>query len=281
MLRALLDRGEILPREERLVSIAGNGDTYTLAVVPPSSVDGLREAGSTTFVTLDRVTSVIGKTLGKDGALMGWAYGLGLDAGIDAAKAGLDLAGWDRDQLKAYAKDRGITPWRKRDAAASRGTAAHYVAELYASGDEAGARKVLETLDESVRGYAEAALAYLEANRRPIIGVERQLFSLAHRFAGTIDLLLKEHVDRGDGIVVADFKTSRAVYESHAIQLGAYAIAVEELGWGPVVGGVVILLREDGRFEEVAVEPLPQAFLGLLSVYRSLREYRGQKGEQE
>lgn len=261
------------------MSIAGNGDTYTLAVVPPSSVERLRAEGSTTFVELDRVTSVIGKTLGKDGALMGWAYGIGLDAGLDAARAGLDLAGWDRDRLKAYAKDRGLTPWRKRDSAASRGTAAHYVAELAATGRREEAEATLATLDEEVRGYASAALLYIDHllahGSDRIVGVERQLFSLVHRFAGTIDLLL---ADEDGSVTVVDFKTSRGVYESHAVQLGAYAIAVEELGIGRVKGGTIVLLREDGAYDAVPREPLPHAFLGLLQVYRALR---AQKGETE
>lgn len=260
-------------------------DHYSLAVLTPAIQAQLAATGTEyEAVRFDRVTSVIGKTLGKDGALMGWAYAIGLDAALQLANSGLDVSDWDKDKVKAWAKDAGLTPWRKRDAAASRGTDAHYVAELAATGRWDEARAYVETVPEEVRGYAQSALAFVTdyansvtaGNAAPIEGVERVLYSLEHRFAGTVDLVVGK---RGEFLQPWDFKTSKGVYESHRVQLGAYAIALEEMFQTPVTGGKVILLRETGEYEVHDAQPLPAAFLGLLQVYRALKAQKEESHE--
>lgn len=103
-----------------------------------------------------------------------------------------------------------------------------------------------------------------------IVALEKMLYHPAG-FAGTADAVLRLE---GGAVAVVDFKTSARIYESHLLQIGAYARAWEHVHGDPVnTGWAVRLGREDGHtpggLEPVRVEIVPawNAFSSLIVPY--------------
>jgi hypothetical protein len=97
------------------------------------------------------------------------------------------------------------------------------------------------------------------------------LRSLQHGFAGTVDLV---YIDKDGKLVICDLKsreTGKGKYESDDIQTGAYALAWNETETVQVDYRTVLLVHEDGTFEEIPCWIDADVFLMLLSVYKSMR----------
>lgn len=83
------------------------------------------------------------------------------------------------------------------------------------------------------------------------VAAEGLIASPSYLFCGKFDKL----ADRGGQLVLSDYKTSKAIYLEQFVQLGAYAIAIEE--WmGLHVDGLEILRfgKEDGEFETLLID---------------------------
>lgn len=102
------------------------------------------------------------------------------------------------------------SPWSKSKRAADRGTDIHGYLEARLNGWD------VDELSPDALPYKPAADAWLEANPTlEVIATELTAFNPA--YAGTMDL-----VCRIDGrLTIADFKTSKAIYDEAALQLAA------------------------------------------------------------
>lgn len=69
------------------------------------------------------------------------------------------------------------------------------------------------------------------------LAVEAKLFNRALRYCGTLDLLAE--VEGRIGLL--DYKRSKAVYESHHLQSIGYRMALEEIGFDPMPGYVLLM----------------------------------------
>lgn len=127
--------------------------------------------------------------------------------------------------------------------------------------------------NEAARAGASAFLDWAHSHEIEFHWTERKVYSRDGRYAGTADLGITFEGVKG----VADFKTSKAVYESHHWQTAAYLGALrEELGeeW---VGRWIIHL--DKRTGEFGVYESPKSLDEDLGVFRSLRDaHLGIKG---
>jgi len=95
---------------------------------------------------------------------------------------------------------------------------------------------------------------------KPVL-IERQVYSLQHGYAGTLDLLA-----RVNGVLtVIDIKTSRGIWPEHFVQVAAYETAMQEMGYQPSEGLIVRLPKTvgDPAFE---VQPVP-AMADLFKVF--------------
>lgn len=109
---------------------------------------------------------------------------------------------------------------------------------------------------------------------------ERRLHSEIYDYCGTVDTLLEM-----DGrLIVADFKTSKAIYPEYWLQVAGYAQAVEEED-GITVGDLMIIRVpkvEGDRLEvQVAGTPVHQLvylFLACLDLYNWKLEQQAQWG---
>lgn len=141
--------------------------------------------------------------------------------------AGYAVDCWDQlAQLSTSQRLRELegAAWKRRDAAAVRGTTIHEHGVGLVHGEPV---QVPDELREPVQAYAR----WLDQWQVVPTITERPVVNPDHGWAGTIDLRANL---LGDQDWLLDLKTGRGVYESHALQLAAYAHAA----WW---------LREDGE----------------------------------
>jgi hypothetical protein len=163
----------------------------------------------------------------------------------------------------------------RRDEAAALGTALHQLIEEHIWGREPVVPPEL----------AHAYAAYLEWEQETDMVVllsELPVYSLEHRYAGTVDAIgLRE-----GSLVALDWKSTGGIYIEHALQVAAYAQALEEMtGLTVQEAWVVRLAREQPRFEARRVRDWRRAlegFLSALTLFRHLRtehleDYAGAK----
>lgn len=100
---------------------------------------------------------------------------------------------------------------------------------------------------------------------RPIL-IEQTVYSLAHGYAGTMDLLAYAE----DVPTLVDVKTGKAIYPEAYLQTVAYRVACQEMRLRPVpMRGLILRLpkvQTDPEFEVVPVENVDQLFQTFLSV---------------
>lgn len=146
------------------------------------------------------VTTVIDKTLPKP-ALVYWAF----------------------EQGKSYERGEISGLYDKRDEAADFGTKVHELVEKTIKGKLDPAE--LDDVPHGVRFGYEAYLDWQSMTKLKVIATELEMVSEKHGYAGTPDAIGQI----GDNqMVLLDWKTSKGVYDSHLIQVAAYANLLEE-----------------------------------------------------
>ncbi|GGX26873.1 PD-(D/E)XK nuclease family protein [Streptomyces chryseus] len=167
---------------------------------------------------------------------------------------------------------------RKSKAASDVGTAAHDLFERQARGETLNLRHVHADIKGHVRWFDE----FLQEVQPEFLHMEETVWSDTHQYAGSFDAIAKV-----DGeVVVLDWKTSKAVYDSVALQLSAYRYADriiladsgESVGVPEMSGGAVLHVRPEG-WSLVPVtcdEDVYAAFLALREVFTW--EQHGKKG---
>ena len=104
-------------------------------------------------------------------------------------------------------------PFSKRDDAGDRGTAVHNAIEAHIKNDP-----LPDGMNEDELSCANAAKTFLEARGSKLLGAELTVFNTTHGYAGTLDLW-----DSLDGVPwILDWKTSKTIYNEHAVQQTAY-----------------------------------------------------------
>lgn len=209
---------------------------YELVIVDGAGVPKGRAA------TLPSVTTIL-KALPKHG-LEWWGHKLGVTGVLDLLHEGelhdlLDpKASIEENAEKVYAavkKRKRYTPSSALTKAGTRGTDAHDLAERLLKEGELPPKS---EVPEELHGYAKALHTWwteLHARSQEveIVACEVPVFSLEHRFAGTLDGLIRLADDEGAHFLVVDFKTSKGIYLSHLLQLTAYEYAARERGYIP------------------------------------------------
>lgn len=155
------------------------------------------------------VTTILG-VLNKP-ALPKWAASTVAEYVADNHEAIEHLYAMGRGPMVAALKE---TPWKKRDDAAARGTTFHAFAERILNGEE------VDVPDEQV-GLVESALAFMEDYKIKPIMTEGAVASREHGYAGTFDLIAESSL----GLIIADWKSSKRIYPTTAMQNVAYAFA--------------------------------------------------------
>ena len=134
-------------------------------------------------------------------------------------------------------------------------------------------------LDRPLRNVVEGFAQWRESAGLRLTG-DSMVFSERYGYAGAMDAL---GIGRTDGsIAVVDFKTSNGIYDSHLLQVAAYAKAYEEMHNKRVSHGYVVRFdRNQPRFEAHAVADLDHAFnvfKAALFLFRALNAQEGKWG---
>lgn len=192
------------------------------------------------------VTTIIG-VLAKP-ALIKWANNLGLQ-GIDSNK---------------YV-----------DAAARVGTLAHEMIEYYLRCERLDLSDYTENEVKKARQAFRKFVVWAKPlNLQPVL-LEQPLVSEQFKFGGTIDFY-----GRRNGIpTLIDFKTSKALYSDHLLQVAAYAMLLRHNDYPLFEVYILRIGRDEGEgFEERRVDKLLRRqalFRYCLDIYRLKKELGG------
>jgi len=173
--------------------------------------------------------STIPGVLDKSGPLMYWAWNLGM-------------------QGKDYRK--------VKDQAADIGTIAHLMIECHLKGEDFFKLHVKEYAPNDVDKASNAYIAYLDWEKGKkiiLIGSEIRLVSEEYRYGGTLD----DIAIINDRLTLVDFKTSKALYESHIYQTCGYEHLWTE-NHDPVDDVIVLRLSKE---DDPLIEPFEPILL--------------------
>ncbi|MEV0444027.1 hypothetical protein AB0I84_41660 [Streptomyces spectabilis] len=156
---------------------------------------------------------------------------------------------------------------RESKAAADLGSAAHDLFERLCRGETINPRHVHVDVKKHVKHFSE----FLQVTQPTFLHLEEAVWSDTHGYAGSFDAIATI-----DGeTVLLDWKTSKSVYDSVALQLSAYRYADriilaesgESVPVPEITGGAVVHVRPEG-WKLVPVECGPAVF----DVFKALRQ---------
>ncbi|MFI7096417.1 hypothetical protein [Streptomyces lydicus] len=208
------------------------------------------------------VTSIVGM-LPKD-FLTFWAAKESATAAVDNWDIVSDLVKRDPAGAIDYLKN---AHRRKSKAASDLGSAAHDLFERQARGETINLRHVHADVKPHVRWFDE----FLQEIQPEFLHLEETVWSDTFQYAGSFDAIA---VVDGETVVL-DWKTSKSVYDSVALQLSAYRYADriikaadgESVDVPELAGGAVLHVRPEG-WSFVPVECGPRVF----DAFRALRQ---------
>ncbi|MET9480953.1 hypothetical protein [Streptomyces sp. NPDC006638] len=243
-------------------------------------VSTLKRGGSRFYVDPDDarvkvpgVTSV-GDMLPKD-YLRFWAVNVTADACVTNRDVWVPLA--ERDPKGAIDYLKGVHRRVSGDAATV-GTEAHKLFERLARGEKVNDKHVHADVKQHVKWFRE----FLAEVQPQFVFMEETVWSDTHQYAGSFDAIAV--VDGAK--VIIDWKTSKSVYDSVALQLSAYRYADrilvadtgESVPMPELAGGAVLHVRPEG-WSFVPVECGPQVFEQFLALRKTFDwERDGKKG---
>jgi hypothetical protein len=108
-----------------------------------------------------------------------------------------------------------------------------------------------------LRDAAAFAFSVWETWRKQVtlkpLAIEQMIWSRAHQYAGTLDLLAEITIDAGKVVAVLDWKSGKGIYDEAILQNAAYIQAVIEMGHAKApVWGVIV------RVPKVEKDPEPE-----------------------
>lgn len=138
--------------------------------------------------------------------------------------------------------------YEKRDEAALAGTVAHDMIESFILQRDRTTftNATPETLQKAENAYSQFQ-EWWGLTRMEIIATERSYVSEIHQFGGTLDAIGRDAKGR---IVLLDWKSSNGVYQDYLVQLGAYALLLEECApaWTPEAFHLLRVAKESADF---------------------------------
>jgi hypothetical protein len=128
-------------------------------------------------------------------------------------------------------------PYKTSDKALTRGSTVHSIVESYKT-----TGIILEDVVEPYKGYARAFKQWVSDFDIRVQEHEKTVVNKAHRYAGTLDLLVS---NRDKETILVDVKTGKGIYDEAWLQTSAYwhgdDIKADKIA--------VVLLGEDGTYK--------------------------------
>jgi len=180
--------------------------------------------------------------------------------------------------LEEIAKKSTQAGKKKAREAASIGSLVHNYAEQYDKSQSITPELAKQIKEHEEKKKIEKCIEkyhdWMKGNKDEIIDQEEIVGSVLHRFGGKYDTLRR----RGNLTILSDYKTSTGIHTEYLIQLGAYALALEE--WRGIKVDAVEVIRfgkTGGEFEtkliknQHCIEAFKQQFIRNIQTY-SFRE---------
>jgi len=188
------------------------GELVTIHFYPNSHAYYLVENGKKT--RLAGVTTYTG-LLDKSAALIPWA----VRTTVEYVRKNLDQLQNDPNELLKAAREEAN---RQRDLAAEIGKAIHSWIEQHIKGENPEMPE-----DDKVLTGVNNFLEWVDGNKVEFIGSEKIIYSMQHRYVGTLDILAKVNGRK----CLLDIKTGNGIYPEMKMQTAAYVMAeMEESG---------------------------------------------------
>lgn len=224
-----------------------------------------------TGAELDGATTVLG-VLDKP-ALPWWGMKVGVQGLLTLVeKEGIEVVDLDADEIVQLLTKHKLTVNHLKDKGAEKGRTAHDLLEDWA---RHGTPISMKGVNDYARPRVRAAARFLVDVQPKVVegGVEVMVWDYHRMLAGTFDLLA--WID-GE-LWLLDYKTSKDIYTSHALQLAGYEGMRIDLGLRPVDRMGVVLLKDDGTYvlEEQHAKPVE-----FFCVYRAYAAVRSAKERQ-
>lgn len=123
--------------------------------------------------------------------------------------------------------------------------------------------------EEEDRGYLQAFAKWWVEQEPDFLEQEVIVASKRLMYAGRLDLIC----GLGDKRAMVDFKTSKAIRESHHLQMNLYEPAYYECGGDPLDRLCVVNLRKDGTYEMVDSVGTPEMVVPALNWATQMRAF--------
>jgi len=120
-----------------------------------------------------------------------------------------------------------------------RGSVAHALYHLLATGEDLGAYE----FDERLRGNVEGWQSFIRTSGAEILGSEMRVGSKLHKYAGTLDLLCMIN----GKMTVVDYKSTST--KRDVLQLAGYVLALEETEAIKATQAVSVEINGDGGYK--------------------------------
>ena len=157
-------------------------------------------------------------------------------------------------------------PEQVRDQAADFGTQAHVAIDQIVQGMEPQIPPEMELV---INNFAE----WRRDSNLDIKLTETMVFSAKYRYAGAMDAIAY----REGSLIALDWKTSNGIYPEYALQVAAYAKALEEMTGNPVTEAWTVRFGKSApEFEARQVMDLEKSFIAFRA---ALYLWRAIKGE--
>jgi predicted RecB family nuclease len=168
----------------------------------------------------------------------------------------------------------------KAKEAASIGSLVHDYAEQYDKNQSITPElneKIKQHVDKKkIESCIEKYHDWMKGNKDEIISQEEIIASVLYRYGGKYDTLRR----RGSRTILSDYKTSTGIHTEYLIQLGAYALALEE--WRGIKVDAVEVIRfgkTGGEFEtklisnQHNIEEFKKQFIRNIETYKFREEW--------
>ena len=213
------------------------------------------------FPSVTTVLNIIAKP-----ALIPWARNVALQDVRDTLYEHLDSGGQAINELwvDSIIEQARQRPDQVRDEAADFGIASHTLIEQIIQGEKP---EVTPEFVQVVDNFTE----WRRKARLDIHLTETTVYSDKYHYAGSMDAVAY----RGNALVVVDWKTSNGLYREYALQVAAYAKALEEMTGQPVKEAWAVRFgKKAPEFEARKVRDLEDAFIAFraaLYLWKAMR----------
>ena len=201
-------------------------------------------------------------------ALPWWGMTIGVQAVLTLVERhGVDVLDLSYEQVMGLVVEEKLTVNHMKEKGAKKGREAHDSLESWGRD---GTAITLAGIGEDARPRVQAAARFVVEHKPEVVGVEVMVWDYHRGTSGTFDLLAWI---KGE-LWLLDYKTSKRVYTSHALQLAGYEGMRQVLGLRPVDHMGVVLLNEDGTYELEEQHARPVEFWAVYRAWRALQDVK-------